>query len=347
MQATWRILDANFNRAAEGLRVVEDYLRFALNDRHLAERYKQLRHALNQLRAPWQSQLLAARDTPHDVGVDISTAQETTRVDALHVAAASQARAEQAIRCIEEYLKTATSERATAKDGEQADALRYELYTLGRAWQTTRSSQQQLAGRNLYALIDDCGSWNQLEQSAQAAIQGGVDILQWRAKSLDDRRLLEGARRLREVTARLDCLLIVNDRPDIAVLSGADGVHVGQDELPVHEARQLLGADRLVGVSTHSLAQAQQAVLDGADYIGCGPVFPSNTKAFDSHVGLPLLEAVAAEVGLPAFAIGGINAERVPQVLQAGFRRVAASHAVFGGAAPELAAREMKALLEQ
>jgi thiamine-phosphate pyrophosphorylase len=150
---------------------------------------------------------------------------------------------------------------------------------------------------------------------------------------------------LRDKTRATGALFIMNDRPDIALLADADGVHVGQDELPVADVRQLVGPDRLIGVSTHSLEQARQAVADGADYIGVGPTFPSTTKQFAGYPGLELVRQVSREVTLPAFAIGGITAENVPQVLAAGCRRIAVSHAILGAADPAQAARQLLACL--
>jgi thiamine-phosphate pyrophosphorylase len=136
----------------------------------------------------------------------------------------------------------------------------------------------------------------------------------------------------------------MNDRPDLAVLARADGVHVGQTELSVKDARSIVGPDMLVGVSTRSIEQARQAVLDGANYIGVGPTFPSNTKRFEQFPGVKLLSAVAAEIRLPAFAIGGIDRENVGEVLAAGFTRIAVSGAITAAADPVQAA---KALLER
>jgi thiamine-phosphate pyrophosphorylase len=133
----------------------------------------------------------------------------------------------------------------------------------------------------------------------------------------------------------------MNDRADLALLSAADGVHVGQDELSAKDARRLLGPAALVGVSTHSLAQAHAAVLAGADYIGVGPTFPSHTKQFQEFTGTELLQAVAADIRLPAFAIGGINAENLPLVLAAGFSRVAVSAAITGTLNPPEAVRTL------
>jgi thiamine-phosphate pyrophosphorylase len=133
----------------------------------------------------------------------------------------------------------------------------------------------------------------------------------------------------------------MNDRADLAVVTEADGVHVGQNELSVKEARRIVGPHRLVGVSTHTIEQARQAVLDGADYIGVGPVFSSATKSFTSLAGLELVRQVAAEIALPWFAIGGINAENVGSVLDAGATRIAVSHAILSADDPEAAAKAL------
>ncbi len=140
-------------------------------------------------------------------------------------------------------------------------------------------------------------------------------------------------------------LFIANDRPDLAILSQADGVHVGQDELSVKDVRAIVGPDLLVGVSTHSLEQARAAILDGADYIGVGPTFPSRTKQFSHYPGLELLRQVAGEIRLPAFAVGGITAANVAQVRACGMTRIAVSGAVMDEAHPAAALAELRRLL--
>src|SRR5262249_37597577 len=141
------------------------------------------------------------------------------------------------------------------------------------------------------------------------AAAGGADVIQLREKTLADRELVERARNVRRWTRKAGVLFVVNDRPDVARLVEADGVHLGQDDMPVKDARRILGADALIGVSTHSIEQVRQAVLDGANYIGVGPTFPSATKVFEEFPGLDFVRAVLAETTLPAFAIGGINAQ--------------------------------------
>jgi thiamine-phosphate pyrophosphorylase len=334
-----RILDAAANRAREGLRVVEDYVRFALDDRHLTSELKLLRHALTAALARLPSaELLAARDTQADVGCELTTAAERARPDMASVVAANFKRLQESLRSLEEFGKVIDPEL-----GGELERLRYRGYTLERAVETTRNSVERLAGARLYVLVDGRTSLAEFEAHVAALVATGVGAIQLRDKHLADRELHARARRLRELTCSTKSLFIMNDRPDLAVLAGADGVHIGQEELTVHDARAIVGARMLIGVSTHSLAQARAAVLDGASYIGVGPTFASLTKPFDPAqlTGLDLLRAVAAEIRLPAFAIGGIDCDSLRDVLSTGFTRVAVSGAVASAADPAAAAREL------
>jgi thiamine-phosphate pyrophosphorylase len=169
-------------------------------------------------------------------------------------------------------------------------------------------------------------------------------VLQLRDKRLNDRELLARAQALRSLT-RGRCLLIINDRPDIAVLADADGVHVGQDELTVRDARKVVGPRGLVGVSTHTIEQARQTAAAGADYIGCGPTFPSTTKQFAEFPGVEFLRRVAGEIRIPAFAIGGITLANLDEVLAAGGTRVAVSGAITNSTSPAEAVDAFRARL--
>jgi thiamine-phosphate pyrophosphorylase len=205
----------------------------------------------------------------------------------------------------------------------------------------SNSSELLLAAR-LYVLVTGSESYDGFAQRIESLVAAGVDVLQLRDKQLSDRDLLQRARLMRRLTRDSATIFIVNDRPDIAVLSEADGVHVGQDELTVADCRTIMGLQRLVGVSTHNMNQARQAIADGADYIGCGPVFPSQTKLFQDYPGLDFLRAVQREIRLPAFAIGGINEANVAQVLKVGFRRIAVSAAVTAAKEPAATARMLR-----
>jgi len=357
--AALRIMDANLNRAGEGLRVVEDYCRFALEDSFLSRRCKQLRHGLAtavSLVSPVA--LAAARETRADVGAAIKTPAECERSSMAHIAAASWQRVQQALRVIEETLKLIAPDGAA-----KIEALRYECYTLDKACRINADSNERLAGAKLYVLVAGGNSECAFVERIHELIVAGVQVIQLRDKRLDDRTLLNRARLLRRViderqTVRQESrlptleipnpqsqipnpapLFILNDRPDLAALARADGVHLGQDEVSVHDARQILGPNLLSGVATHNLEQARQAVLDGANYIGCGPTFPSTTKDFEQFPGLAFLRQIAAEINLPAFAIGGITLANLPLVLETGFTRIA-----IGGASAE--AEGMRRILD-
>ena len=159
----------------------------------------------------------------------------------------------------------------------------------------------------MYVLLTRARCAAALDWTIQEAATGGATVFQLREKSRGDRELLALARDVRRWTRQAGALLIVNDRPDVARLVEADGVHLGQDDLPVKEARRILGPDALVGVSTHDVAQLRQAVLDGASYVGVGPTFPSGTKDFAELAGLDFVRRAMAETSLPAFVIGGVK----------------------------------------
>jgi thiamine-phosphate pyrophosphorylase len=338
-----RVLDAAANRAREGLRVVEDYVRFVLDDRHLTEKLKGLRHELTALVGRIAlGDRLAARETQADVGTGVSTDAERRREDTAGVLAANFTRLQEAMRSLEEFGKLVDSDLAG-----RFESLRYQSYTLQRAVEITETSAKRLAAARLYVLVDGGSSAEAFEELAWSLVEAGVGVVQLRDKWLDDRQLYERARLLRQITRGSDTLFIVNDRPDLAALVHADGVHVGQEELSVKDARTIVGPAALVGVSTHSIEQARRAVLDGANYIGVGPTFPSETKEFDQFPGLPLLKAVAEEIRLPAFAIGGITPKNLPQVLAAGFTRVAVSRAVTAAVDPAAVARTFLAGLSR
>jgi len=336
-----RVVDAALNRGHEGLRVVEDYVRFVLDDRRLTAQMKGLRHDLAAIgaRIP-MGRRLAARETRADVGTAVTHPSERSREGTRGVLVANFTRLEESLRTLEEFGKILDPDLAA-----EVKQLRYRTYTLQRAVEITRDSRERLDRARLYVLVDARPSPEEFTELVRSLVEARVGVLQLRDKRLDDRRLLERARLLGELTRGSETLFIVNDRPDLALLARADGVHVGQEELTAKDARSIVGPDALIGVSTHSVEQARRAVLDGANYVGVGPVFPSDTKHFEAVAGLELLRAVSAEIRLPAFAIGGINSENLPEVLAAGFDRVAVGGAILSAADPADAAKELLAVL--
>lgn len=332
-----RILDASLNRANEGLRVAEDYLRFVLEDAHLTGLVKRLRHGLAETGSglPWAARY-QARDTRHDVGTKITTPTETRRVDTWDVCLASLERVKQSLRSLEEYSKVSSPELAA-----RFEALRYQWYTIEAALGRTTDALARLANTRVCVLIDGRDSAEAFSALATSLMAAGVGMLQLRDKHLETTTLVQRARLLGELAAghRRRPLVIVNDRADIAAAANVDGVHLGQTDMGVKDARTIVGCRQLVGVSTHTIEQARAAVLDGANYLGVGPTFPSSTKRFDELAGLDFLRQVAAEIRLPAFAIGGITAGNLAAVLATGIRRVATSGAVLQAAAPAEAAK--------
>lgn len=329
-----RILDANLNRAGEAARVIEDYLRFATNDAASAAAAKALRHDLAALRRQiGQLDLLAARDTGGDVGATNKTATELSRESAEHVAAASFGRLAEALRCLGEYCKLDAPAAAA-----MAETLRYRAYALEQRCRLRTPLIERFRGVRLYVLITEAACARPWPEAAEAALRGGAGCLQLREKSLGDAELLRRARQLRSLTRAFGALLFVNDRADIARLAEADGVHVGQDDLPVAEVRRIAGGGLLVGKSTHTVEQYDAAAAEDPDYIAVGPMFESSTKPQAHIAGPATLRAVASRGAVPLVGIGGITPENAGVVFAAGASCVCVCSAVVGAADPQAAA---------
>lgn len=337
-----RILDASANRAREGLRVVEDYVRFTLNDPGLTRRLKEVRHRLAEaLRGLDPDLLIGARDTPGDVGTHIMTATERTRENSRAVLSANFKRTAEALRSLEEYAKL-VDEWVSGR----FEVLRYDVYTLEKLTMTVAASHRSLGDARLMVLVGGLPTLGDLTWVVGEALAGGADVIQLREKHLPDRAWLTRAREVRILTAQAKARFVVNDRADLARLAGADGVHLGQDEITVRDAKRIVGPTALIGVSTHDRGQLDQAVLAGASYLGVGPVFPSRTKDFDEFVGLAFARSAGESTSLPWFAIGGIDESTIDDAIEAGARRVAVSAGVVRAASPRKAAAALKSRLD-
>jgi thiamine-phosphate pyrophosphorylase len=341
-QMDWaRILDANANRAREALRVLEDYCRFVLDDAFLSGQLKNLRHELGQNLSPCQH-LLEARDTRGDVGVNLTASDEQDRESMQVVVQANCKRLQEALRTLEEFGKIQSSNLGAAME-----KLRYQSYTLEKALILGAQSRQRLAEIRLCVLISESACRASMEWTIKEAAAGGARMIQLREKSLSDREFLERARQVRRWTREAGVLFIVNDRPDMARLAESDGVHLGQDDLPLKEARRILGPDQLIGVSTHTLEQVRQAILDGANYLGIGPTFPSATKEFGEFPGLDFVNHVMRETTLPAFVIGGVSPDNIEKIIAAGGRRLAVGQAIWQSSDPRRTVEKLFLALAQ
>ena len=207
------------------------------------------------------------------------------------------------------------------------------------------SRKKCLQNFKLYAVTDLKTLETSFLKKAEAVLRGGVDILQLRSKVLSDAELVRVGRSLRVLTKRLGKLFFVNDRPDLCILLDADGVHIGQDDLPVKAVRQLVGRQRLIGKSTHSLVQAKATLREDVDYIGCGPIFATPTKPDYQEVGLKLLSKVQRIAKKPVVCIGGINLANAGKVREAGAGRIAVVRALWNAKDPRAAAQQFKKIL--
>lgn len=356
MQSALRIIDANTNRAAEGLRVMEDMSRFGLDHARLASGFKQARHDLQlaiEAIPGGRLALLASRDTPGDVGTSIKAeGTETARTTLNAIAAAAAGRTTQALRAIEEAMKLVSPGSAAAS----VEHVRYRVYELekqlGIALGTGRAPQWRLCVLITESLCTGGRPWLDV---ARAAIEGGADCIQLREKGLADAEFLRRAKSLVELASRINigesggyAAVIINDRADIALLAGAAGVHLGQEDAPVASVRELAGDRLLVGVSTHNLSEARQALHDGADYVGVGAMFPTTTKVRDTsgpEYLAAFLDLTRESRPLPHLAIGGITPGNIAALVEAGCRGVAVSGVVCGSSDPAGVCRALREAL--
>lgn len=332
-----RIIDANLNRATEATRILEEIARFLLDDKSLSEKLKNMRHKINSAQEENYEGYLHARDTENDIGIDIKNPSE--RINIENIFKANIKRLQQALRTLAEYSVE------NANNAMMFEKLRYESYTLEKImWDKLKEKYNQikLADKNLYLVTnsDSFDSDDAFLDAVASALEGGVDVLQLREKKMSANRILELGKKIKQLCLQYDTTFIINDRIDIAALLEADGVHLGQDDLDVKSAREILGANAIVGISTHAPEQALKAVEDGADYIGVGPVFATPTKEGRIPVGLEYVKWVSENITLPAFAIGGIDLENCNQVFDAGIKKLGVVRAIINAPSPQKSAEE-------
>ncbi|MBJ7296953.1 MAG: thiamine phosphate synthase [Dolichospermum sp.] len=324
-QTVYRILDANLDRAREGLRIIEEWCRFGLNNAQFSGICKHLRQELGT----WHTaEIRAARDTPGDPGTDLSHPQEEQRADITSLLQANFCRVQEALRVLEEYGKLYHGNMGAA-----CKQMRYQVYTLES--NLMGYQRHQLLWRSHLYLVTSPA--DNLFAITEAALQGGLTLLQYREKNADDLIRLERAIRLRELCHHYGALFIINDRVDLALAVDADGVHLGQQDIPIAVARQLLGHQRIIGRSTTNPQEMQGAIAEGADYIGVGPVYETPTKVGKAAAGLEYVKYVSQNCQIPWFAIGGIDMSNLNDVTKAGAQRVAVVRSLIESDQPTLA----------
>lgn len=336
-----RIIDANLNRSREALRVVEEYARFVLDSSVLAGELKTMRHDLRAAADMLPAvDLLASRDTAGDVGTRISTAAEMARADLAEVVRAAMKRLAESLRALEEYSKLVCPAAAAA-----FESLRYRCYRMEKTLGGLLQGSSKLANMRLYVLVTQSLCRVDVLETVEAVCAGGADVIQMREKEMAAGRQVELGRQMAEICRRHNVLLVVNDRADVARAIGADGVHVGQDDLSVRACRQVLGPRSLVGVSCQTPQMALAAVEAGADYIGVGPVYASPTKPRGYTIEPAGVAAVRGAVKLPTVAIAGITIENVEALLETCGTAVAVCSDIIAADDPQARTAAMKAAI--
>jgi thiamine-phosphate pyrophosphorylase len=347
-QIVYRILDANLDRAREAIRTIEEWCRFGLEDRSLCDRCKQMRQEL----ALWhRSEFRLARNTPDDPATSLSHANEVSRADIQSVLRANMGRLQEALRVIEEYGKIVDRDL-----GEAMKQMRYQVYTLESQLLTHdvnthevnnigQIRRQKLQAASLYLVTSPVDN---IVAVVESALQGGVQIVQYRQKEGEDGTRLAIAQQLCEICHKYDALFLVNDRVDLAIAVGADGIHVGQTDLPVLAVRHILNANGgdasqyIIGQSTTNPQELEIALNNQVDYVGVGPVHATPTKPDKAAAGYEYVRYAAQNVNIPWFAIGGIDENNLADAIAAGAKRVAVVRALMKAEHPDLIAKQMR-----
>jgi thiamine-phosphate pyrophosphorylase len=318
-----RIIDANLNRLSEALKVVEDLCRLELADPGLVRRVRGLRNDLNPVVIPLRQRVIGYRDSRADLGRE-SDFDKTLRADLRDVLVANLKRAQEACRVLEEAGKLEIW--GLSPDFKRT---RFALYDLEQEIAVRLARRLDL---RLYVVLDTATvGRGRLVSVARELAEAGPGVVQLREpKDLPTREFVRDAGTVKRALTGTATKLIINDRVDIALAVGADGVHLGQSDMPLRLARRMLPLTMAIGMSVANPMQARRAEQEGADYLGAGAIFATPSKPEAGAIGIAGLRAVGKATSLPLVAIGGINAANAGQVLRAGADGVAVISAAFG-----------------
>ncbi len=323
--------DAAFNRAREGLRVMEDLARFILDEHDLVMPLKQIRHELTSLSRRWPGlTLVLSRDVAGDVGTSMTTPGEAARGCLRDVASAAGRRSTEALRSLEELAKVEVPDISPT-----LEQMRYRLYDLAgsieQALPFTQSPQWKLC-----VLITEAYCLQDWREVARAAVAGGADCLQLREKGLSTRAIMDRSRELISIARPHGVDVVINDHSDVAVATQADGVHVGANDLPVGDVRAIVGDRMHVGATVRTTEDIRRARDAGASYVGIGPMFQTGTKPDLETKGPEAIgELINYLKGTPHLVIGGIDSTNINDTLSTGANGVAVCQCICASEDPE------------
>ncbi len=315
MNKIYRVIDANVNRASEGLRVLEDIFRLFYNNDKFVKAVKEIRHSIRK--ACSDLKFLKSRDISTDSGKSSFTNTEKSRKSVEDIYLANSKRVEESLRVLEEFFKIVNESKSFL-----FKELRFKIYRIEEELFSVKHKFQNIlkcSKTTLYTIVDSRFCIKERLDTCVEILKGGAKILQLREKVLSDREKIKIGKAISKLCRDFGAIFIVNDRVDIALYCEADGVHLGQDDIPVELAKDILGINKIYGLSTHTFKQVKEAATLSIDYIGFGPIFPTKSKENpDPVVGTESLKKVKKEYkNLPVCAIGGINFSNIESVLEA------------------------------
>ena len=348
--AIYRIVDANINRASEALRVLEDWVRFGKNNQDIAKKLKLIRHEINKL-VLLNPNLILSRESIHDVGKN--TGIESKKRNIKDIIRANCKRLEESLRVLSEYGNIVEAIHELPLEN-----FRYEIYTIEKEL-IINEKLIRLQNANLYLVAGrdaPAGRFyndNEFLSIIEKSVEGGIDIIQLREKKEKENKILELGKEIKKIINNTDVLFIINDRVDLALACNADGVHLGQDDMPVARARKIIPDGFIIGLSTHSQEQGKNFV--GAygntpvpDYLGVGPVFPTPTKPDYKPAGLEYVRWAGKNLKeIPWFAIGGIDETNIEKVINAGAGKIAVVREIMNADDPLKKTKSLKSILEK
>ena len=322
----YQIIDANLDRAREGLRVLEDWARFGLGNKDYVIKIKNFRQILgkNHLKI-----YKASRNYLEDHCRGLSHEEQIRRKTPEKIISSNSARVQEALRVIEEFTRIDNIELS-----QIASHIRYEIYNLEvdlLYFNKKNESLKIIEENKIYAITE---KKENLISTIEEILKGGVRIIQHRFKNGNDFDNLEEAAAINFLCKKYNSLFIVNDRLDIALACNADGIHLGQDDIDLKTARKILGNSKIIGISANNEIDISNALKNGCDYIGIGPAFKTSTKKGKEPLGLEKIKSLSKDINIPWFAIGGINKKNISDLKTFGISKIALVSALMNAEDP-------------